>query len=121
MRWSRSTALLLGAALVAGIAGCAPGSGSAEASPVATTEVRLPPSYKFEPRAIVVKAGSTVTWTNADNFTHSVQFQGGGLPTDEMVMQPGQETTFTFDAPGTYPYRCSFHPQNMTGTVTVTS
>ena len=119
MHGSRIATLLVGIVLVAGIAGCAPGSGSTAASPVATTEVRLPPSYKFDPVAIVVKAGATVTWTNADNFTHSVQFQGGGLPTDARVMQPGQQTTFTFDTPGTYPYRCRFHPQDMRGTVTV--
>src|SRR5689334_24920746 len=120
MRGSRVTSMFLGAALVAGIAGCAPGSGSTSGSPVATTEVRLPPSYKFEPAAITVNAGSTVTWTNSDNFTHSVQFEGGGLPTDPMVMSPGQQVAFTFTTPGTYPYRCSFHPQDMRGTVTVT-
>jgi plastocyanin len=120
MRGSRITSMFLGAALAAGIAGCAPGSGSTSGSPVATTEVRLPPSYKFEPAAITVAAGSTVTWTNADNFTHSVQFEDGGLPGDPRVMPPGQQTTFTFATPGTYHYRCSFHPQNMQGTVTVT-
>jgi plastocyanin len=82
--------------------------------------VRLPPSYKFEPAAIRVAAGATVTWTNADNFTHSVQFQDGGLPADPLMMEPGEQATFTFDTPGTYAYRCSLHPQNMRGTVTVT-
>ena len=119
MRGSRVLAIVLASAVGACIAGCAPGSGTA-ASPVATSEVRLPPSYRFEPAAIVVKAGSTVTWTNADNFTHSVQLQGEGVPAEPMVMSPGQRVTFTFPTPGSYPYRCSFHPQNMQGTVTVT-
>jgi len=120
MHGSRILAVLGTAVLVAGLAACAPAAGSAAASPVATTEVRLPPSYKFVPAAITVKAGTTVTWTNADNFTHSVQFEDGGLPTDARVMEPGQQVTFTFDTPGTYAYRCSFHPQDMRGTVTVT-
>jgi plastocyanin len=34
-------------------------------------------------------------------------------------MKPGQTATFTFPAPGTYHYQCSFHPQNMKGTVVV--
>jgi plastocyanin len=111
-------AALLAASLVAGLAGC--GGASSSASPVATTEVRLPPSYKFVPAAIVVTAGSTVTWTNADNFTHSVQLLDGGLPGDPRFMDPGASTSFTFAAPGTYHYRCSLHPQDMQGSVTVT-
>ena len=119
MHGSRIVSTLAAVALVAALAGCAPGSGGG-ASPVATAEVRLPPSYKFEPAAISVPAGTTVTWTNADNFTHNVQFQDGGPSTDAKVMEPGQQVTFTFETPGSYAYRCSFHPQDMQGTVTVT-
>jgi plastocyanin len=68
-----------------------------------------------------VKAGTTVTWTNHDHFTHSVQFLDGGLPTAPLVMEPGQSATFTFAGAGTFSYQCHFHPQNMKGTVTVTS
>jgi plastocyanin len=97
-------------------------SGNAGAGePVATSTVNLPPSYKFEPASITVKAGTTVTWTNNDNFTHSVQFKDGGLPTDPTLMKPGEKTTFTFTTAGTFHYQCSLHPQNMQGTVTVTA
>ena len=91
------------------------------ASPVPTAVVDLPPSYRFAPVAVTVVAGTTVTWTNHDNFTHSVQFLDGGLPGDPRVMSPGAVTTFTFATPGLYHYQCSFHPQNMQGTVTVTT
>lgn len=100
------------------------GSGTSDASagvPVATSTVNLPPSYKFDPVSITVKAGTTVTWTNHDNFTHSVQFKDGGLPTSPQLMPPGASTTFTFSTPGTYHYQCSLHPQQMQGVVTVTS
>ena len=100
------------------LAGCS-SSGGAAASPVATTTVDLPQSYKFAPAAIVVTRGATVTWTNHDNFSHSVQFLDGGLPGDPLVMQPGQTVTFTFDKAGTFNYQCHFHPQNMKGSVTV--
>jgi plastocyanin len=96
-----------------------PGTGAA-AAPVPTSVVDLPPSYRFAPKAIYVAAGTTVTWTNHDNFTHSVQFLDGGLPTEPLLMQPGATATFTFAAPGTYAYQCHLHPQNMRGTVTVT-
>ena len=107
------------AVITLAVGGCAAKSGL-DASPVATTTVDLPPSYTFAPAAIQVNAGSTVTWTNLDNFTHSVHFLDGGLPTDPMVMQPGQTVTFTFSGAGTFHYECHFHPQNMQGTVTVT-
>lgn len=110
----RSAVFLLGLVLAACSA-----TGST-ASPVATSAVDLPQSYRFAPPAIVVKAGTTVTWTNHDNFTHSVQFLDGGLPSDPRVMQPGQVTSFDFTTPGTYHYQCHLHPQNMKGSVTVT-
>jgi plastocyanin len=99
--------------------GCASSAG-AGASAVATDRVDLPKSYRFAPAAITVKAGTTVTWTNDDHFTHSVQFLDGGLPNDPHVMQPGQTATFTFTTAGTFNYQCHFHPQNMKGVVTVT-
>jgi plastocyanin len=119
-RLGASAGFMLGALAVLALAGCsAGGTGGASASPVATTTVDLPPSYRFAPAAIRVSAGSTVTWTNHDNFSHSVAFLDGGLPADPLVMKPGGTTTFTFPSPGTYHYQCSFHPQNMRGTVVV--
>jgi plastocyanin len=64
-----------------------------------------------------VRAGTTVTWKNSDNFTHNVHLIDG----DRMVgtMKPGESVSFAFAAAGTYRYECTFHPQNMRGTVTV--
>lgn len=85
------------------------------AQPVRTTTVDLPPSYIFRPAVVEVARGSTVTWTNHDNFTHSVQVKGG----DVHMMSPGQSAQITFDQPGTYAYICTLHSQNMKGTVIV--
>jgi plastocyanin len=122
--------LAVASLVTAGLAACSPSgssgsdasdaSGGTAATPVATSVVDLPPSYRFAPEAIAVPAGTTVTWTNHDNFTHSVQFLDGGLPTEPLLMQPGASATFDFAAPGTYSYQCHLHPQNMRGTVTVT-
>jgi plastocyanin len=101
------------------VAGACSNTGAA-ASPVATTSVDLPASYRFAPAAITVPDGATVTWTNSDHFTHTVQFLDGGLPPEPQELTPGATTSFTFTTPGLYHYQCSLHPQNMKGTVEVT-
>ena len=109
-----ATLALLAAVLVAG---CGPASGSvASADPVATSAVDLPKSYRFTPEAITVAAGTTVTWTNSDNFMHNVAFEGQ----EPLTMSPGATASRTFDTAGTYPYVCSLHPTDMRGSVRVT-
>jgi plastocyanin len=99
------------AALVA--AGCA---GSGESSePVATTEVEMVKSYRFDPKVIEVEAGDTVTWTNEDNFTHTVQVDGQ----EDHEVGTGESVSITFDTPGTYRYVCTLHRQDMDGEVIV--
>ena len=43
-------------------------------------QVSMAKSYRFDPKTIEVKAGDTVTWTNNDNFTHTVQGRRPGRP-----------------------------------------
>jgi plastocyanin len=94
-------------------AGC---GGSGESSePVATTEVQMVKSYRFDPKVIEIEAGQTVTWTNEDNFTHTVEVEG---QEDHEVGQ-GESVEITFDEPGTYEYVCTLHSQDMDGTVIV--
>jgi plastocyanin len=111
--------LLLIAALAAAIgllAGCA-AQPSAAAAPVETAEVSMPPSYRFDPPAIQVTAGTTVTWRNSDHFTHSVSISGGAFPF--LSLSPGQSGTIPFDQPGTYNYICTYHAQDMQGAIIV--
>jgi plastocyanin len=99
------------AAIVA--AGC---GGSGESSePVATTEVTMAKSYVFEPKTIEVEAGDTVTWTNDDNFTHTVQVDGQ----EDHKVEQDESVSITFDTPGTYHYVCTLHRQDMDGEVIV--
>ncbi|HEY4633556.1 MAG TPA: plastocyanin/azurin family copper-binding protein [Candidatus Limnocylindrales bacterium] len=106
-----AVALLL---LAAVLAGCSGGT-AASASPVATTTVDLPKSYRFAPADIVVPAGATVTWTNHDDFTHNVTFGEEAA----LTMPPGASVTRAFPDEGTFAYVCSLHPRDMTGSVTV--
>ena len=79
------------------------------------TEVKID-NFAFAPQRIVVQAGTTVTWTNADDAPHTVVsttklFKSSALDTEDKF-------SFTFATPGTYEYFCSLHP-HMTGTVVV--
>ena len=105
-------AALLLVVLAALLAAC----GSDEsATPVATTEVVMPKSYRFEPKAIEVTAGATVTWRNEDNFTHTVEVEGQG----DRKVEPGESVSIGFAEPGTYEYVCTLHSHDMRGTVIV--
>ena len=99
-------------ALVALAAGC---GGGADSTPVATTHVSMAKSYRFSPKVIEVNAGSTVTWTNDDNFTHTVKVDGQ----DDHEVGRGDSVSITFDRAGTYHYVCTLHSQDMDGEVIV--
>ena len=103
-------AFTLTAVLVA--AGCGE-SESGEA--VATTEVAMAKSYRYDPKVIEIEAGDTVTWTNEDNFTHTVQVDGQ----DDHEVGRGETVSIAFDTPGTYQYVCTLHSRDMDGEVVV--
>jgi plastocyanin len=85
-------------------------------APVATNQVDLPRSYKFAPEDITVPADTEVTWTNHDNFTHSVRLLDSG---EVQMMKPGESVSHTFTAAGLFRYDCSLHPKDMRGSVMV--
>ena len=81
----------------------------------ATIEVKID-NFVFNPQQITVHAGDTVTWVNHDDIPHTVTsktlvFRSKALDTDDKF-------SFTFTAPGSFPYFCSLHP-HMTGTIVV--
>jgi plastocyanin len=104
--------LVLAAAVPVLATGC---GGVHLGKPVATNQVLLPKSYKFEPAAIIVKAGTSVKWRNDDNFSHTVKVEHGV----DHELGPGKSVTIRFAKPGTYHYLCTFHPHDMRGEVIV--
>lgn len=64
--------------------------------------------YAFAPARIVVAAGSRVTFVNHDSTPHTATTIGAGF--DSGTLRPHARRTLTLSAPGTYPYRCQFHP-----------
>lgn len=73
-------------------------------------------NFQFGPAALTISAGTTVTWTNQDDDTHTVT-EAKKLFSSK-VLDPGQSFSYTFTAPGTYSYHCAIHP-HMTATVIV--
>lgn len=112
--WLASALLFL---LIFAGAGCAGAAGGGAAQPVETDRVTAVKSYRWEPKVIRVQAGTTVTWRNDDNFSHSVRLLVGDRTPH--LMQPGQSVSLSFDTPGEYPYECSLHPREMQGKVIV--
>jgi plastocyanin len=101
---------VLAASLLA--AGCG-SSGTSE--PVATTQVAMAKSYRFDPKTIEIEAGQTVTWKNDDNFTHTVKVDGR----EDHKVEQGKSVSIAFDTPGTYHYVCTLHSKDMDGEVIV--
>jgi plastocyanin len=70
----------------------------------------------FQPQSLQVTAGTTVTWTNNDNTSHTVTSDTGVF--DSGTLAPGATFKFTFTQTGTFAYHCNIHT-SMKGTVTV--
>lgn len=80
-----------------------------------TVDVKID-NFSVDPATLTVKAGTQITWTNAEDIPNTVvsdnqSFKPKVLDTDE---------TFTFLASktGTYSYFCSIHPK-VTGKLVV--
>lgn len=70
----------------------------------------------FDPAAVTIKAGHSVTWTNQDSMKHTVVGDNGEFESGDLA--DGGTFTFAFDKPGTYAYHCGIHP-SMKATVVV--
>lgn len=111
------------------LAGCASGGtgspAATEAASGAAPSVDAPAGdggvtiidFAFQPTDVRVAAGTTVTWTNTGDATHTVKWSDG-TPESEGLPN-GTTYERTFDAPGTFDYVCGIHG-SMAGTITVT-
>ena len=75
-------------------------------------------NYAFTPSTITVPIYTTVKWTNKDAVTHTVTSTSSAASFDSGNINSGGTYSHQFNTSGTYPYKCSIHP-NMTGTVIV--
>lgn len=103
-----------------------------------TEEVRVEiKQNSFDPAEIHVQTGTTITWVNMDNISHTITSGNrdeGNIarlcyPWEELVnnkiiafdsgtLKPDQKYIITFENPGEFPYFSRFHP-DMAGKVIV--
>jgi plastocyanin len=93
----------------------AAGAPASQGAPAADAKVQID-QYAFLPQRITVKPGTTVTWTNDDDDSHTVASSSKLFKSK--ALDTGDKFSFTFTTPGTYAYVCSVHPY-MTGAVVV--
>jgi len=75
-------------------------------------------SSSFNPAALTVARGATVTWRNDDGAAHTSTSDSTGWDTGDM--QSGVSRTTVFSTPGTFRYHCTYHrAMGMVGTITV--
>lgn len=101
------------AVAVSGVAAVAGGDEPVVVADGATTVTLR--DIEFQPAAVQVPAGTTVTWEWDDgDVVHDVA--GDGFASE---LKADGEFAHTFDTPGTYAYECTVHP-GMVGRVIVT-
>jgi plastocyanin len=133
MTRARSGRMVLAGALVAGsllVAACGGSDDSSKAKDASATTAPAGTSvvidtFMFSPKALHVKVGATVTWTNHDNILHTVtsgtrEYEPGdsGHVTathkdgmfDMQLDGKGATAKFTFTKAGTFHYFCDRHP-----------
>lgn len=75
--------------------------------------------FAFEPTAVTIKAGTSVTWLNCaeqDEPAHTTTADDGAWSSP--LLLPGASFTQTYPQVGTFSYHCEPHPF-MTGTIIV--
>jgi plastocyanin len=125
--WGRPEQLLDDGAslyIAAGTGGVVSLTNSIAASMVAdptTPEVKIV-DFGYQTPALTVRVGTSVSWSNTGAAEHSVTSTSINATTtgawDSGKLATGQVFSHTFDAAGTFAYRCTVHPA-MTGTITV--
>jgi len=74
---------------------------------------------EYVPMAVSVAVGGTISWTNEDDFAHTVTKQSGPGPEfDSGDIEAGGTFEQAFEDAGTIDYVCTIHP-SQTGTITV--
>ena len=114
--------LLLWAIILPAVLAADPTAMVADEAPRAAVRVVEPPfrppqTWTYEPSALTVKVGSTVTWTNSGAVIHTLTADDR-KSFDSGMIRPKASFSLTPRSPGTFAYHCIYHPW-MKGTLTV--
>ena len=104
------------AALLAVAAAGAAIAGAAFADDAPQDAIKID-NFVFQPKALRVKQGTAVTWTNHDDIPHSIVVQT--LKVHSSPMDSDASFAMKFEKAGVYNYICGLHPF-MKGQVVVT-
>ncbi|HLG87531.1 MAG TPA: PQQ-binding-like beta-propeller repeat protein [Alphaproteobacteria bacterium] len=72
------------------------------------TDIKYVDEYALKPTRIKIKAGDSVTWTNAGKVVHTPTARDGSWTAGPV--EPGKTATVKFDKPGKYTYVDKDHP-----------
>lgn len=100
MKDSKRRTVIVAAVVMVTLTATHVGAGSSAA--VGITE------FKFTPSVLAVPVGTTVTWINHDEESHTITSANGAFGSTGL----SHEDTFaqTFTRPGRYEYFCALHP-----------
>ncbi len=90
-------------------------SGSTEKQNSEARQVQID-NFTFSPNPMMIRAGTTVKWTNRDDMPHTVAEVGGKFKSP--ALDTDQAWSFEFRERGVVDYFCTMHPQ-MKGKVVV--
>jgi len=80
-------------------------------------------NISHEDASVTISSGDTVIWTWGEaGMPHDVSSIDPDAPEDfgsDILIGEGQTYQYTFTDPAEIDYRCSVHPTNMTGTITI--
>lgn len=79
----------------------------APASATAANYTVIIEHYGFATKQLVVPQGAVIAWTNRDGVRHDATAVGQWTTG---TIAPGETKTITASKPGTFAYKCSFHP-----------
>jgi plastocyanin len=65
----------------------------------------------FHPVEVTVSAGTTLNFSNQDEFIHQIYVDTPGFSYDSEEQSPGQVFHIRFPNAGTFPVKCHIHPK----------
>jgi plastocyanin len=87
------------------------GNGGGEAQPLTALD------FEFNPADVTVDSGGTIDFRNQGEVEHNFSVTDQDVSED---VDAGESTTITIDLDaGTYDFFCEYHPEQMTGNLTV--
>jgi plastocyanin len=91
--------LTMTAALIIGSAGFAN----------AAVVVKATTAHRWNPASTSISRGTKVVWKNPTGVKHTVTSYGSNWSKNTTISPNGGHTAFTFQASGTFKFRCRFH------------